>query len=111
MAFNQRGLKSSSAGQRIVMLLRTMAKKHITSPSASPHGLAAMRSDTATRHRVTISISNHFNQIDSEQLARELEEIPGVYSVYISLQTEMAHIVYDPNLVDLRSLRVLIGQG
>jgi hypothetical protein len=111
MTSNQRGFKSSSAGQRIVMALKTMAKKHTTSPSASPHGLAAIRSDLATRHRVTISISKHLNPIDPEKLARELEKIPGVYSVYIGLQTEMAHIVYDANLVDLRSLRLLIGQG
>jgi hypothetical protein len=63
----------------------------------------------ATRQRVTISISkSDFKANDSEQLARRLEAIPGVYSVYISPQTEMAHIVYDPNVVDLRSLRLLI---
>ena len=69
-----------------------------------------MRSTSATRQRVTISISkNGFNEIDSERLARSLEALPGVYSVYIGLQTEMAHIVYDPKTVDLRSLRLMIN--
>jgi hypothetical protein len=86
-----------------------MTKKLTTSPSESPHGPAAMRSELATRQRVTISISkNSLKPIDSERLARSLEVLPGVHSVYIGLQTEMAHIVYDPKLVDLRSLRLVI---
>lgn len=93
-----------------MMALMLMAKKHSTLPSVPPHGSVAMRSDLATRQRVTISISkNGLDPKDSEQLARRLEAIPGVYSVYIGLQTEMAHIVYNPNLVDLRSLRLLIN--
>ncbi len=91
------------------MALSIMTKKFTTSTSASPHGSAAMRSEPATRQRVTISICNNgFKAIDSERLARRLEELPGVYSVYIGLQTEMVHIVHDPKLVDLRTLRLLI---
>jgi hypothetical protein len=93
-----------------MMALMLMAKKHTTLPSAPPHGSVAMRPDLETRRRVTTSISqNSFDPIDSERLARRLEAIPGVYSVYIGLQTEMAHIVYNPSLVDLRTRRLLIN--
>ena len=92
------------------MVLSIMTKKHSPCSSAPPDGLAAMRPNLVTRQRVTISTSkNRLNALESEMLARRLEALPGVYSVYIGLQTEMAHIVYDPKTVDLRSLRLLIN--
>jgi hypothetical protein len=41
-------------------------------------------------------------------LRQLLEAVPGVGSVFVGLQTEMVHIVYDPTRVELRYLRSLI---
>ena len=59
---------------------------------------------------VTLPISgNRLDASRAEHLTRKLEAIPGVTSVFIGLQTEMAFIVYDPKRVDLKTLKTLIG--
>jgi hypothetical protein len=65
-------------------------------------------------HRVTthatIPISgNRLDAPRAEHLTRTLEAVPGVTSVFIGLQTEMAFIVYDPKQIDLNTLKSLIG--
>jgi hypothetical protein len=65
-------------------------------------------------HRVTthVTIPIPGNQLDApraEHLIRTLEAVPGVTSVFIGLQTEMAFIVYDPKQIDLNTLKSLIG--
>jgi hypothetical protein len=64
---------------------------------------------TVTTH-VTLPIpGNRLDAPNAEQLTRKLEAIPGVTAVFIGLQTEMAFIVYDPQQVDLKTLKTLIG--
>jgi hypothetical protein len=59
---------------------------------------------------VTLPISgNRLNALNAEHLTRRLEAVPGVTAVFIGLQTEMAFIVYDPQQVDLKTLKTLIG--
>jgi hypothetical protein len=59
---------------------------------------------------VTLPIpGNRLDSPHAEQLVRKLEAVPGVTSVFIGLQTEMAFIVYDPTQVDLKTLKTLIG--
>jgi hypothetical protein len=65
-------------------------------------------------HRVTThaTIPIPGNRLDApraEHLTRTLEAVPGVTSVFIGLQTEMAFIVYDPKQIDLNTLKSLIG--
>jgi copper chaperone CopZ len=60
--------------------------------------------------RVTISIAgNRLDQSSVEHLIRKLEAVPGVTSVFIGLQTEMAYIVYDATQVDIQTIKTLIG--
>ena len=59
---------------------------------------------------VTLPIPGH--QLDAphaQDLTHKLEAVPGVTSVFIGLQTEMAFIVYDPQRVDLETLKTVIG--
>ncbi len=59
---------------------------------------------------VTLPIpGNRLDAPHAEHLTRKLEAVPGVTSVFIGLQTEMAFIVYDPKQVDLKTLKNLIG--
>lgn len=65
--------------------------------------------DPLTTH-VTLPIpGNRLDEPHAEHLTRKLEAVPGVTSVFIGLQTEMAFIVYDPKQVDLKTLKNLIG--
>jgi copper chaperone CopZ len=59
---------------------------------------------------VTLPIpGNRLDAPRAQDLTRTLEAVPGVTSVFIGLQTEMAFIVYDPKQVDLMTLKTLIG--
>lgn len=63
--------------------------------------------------RVTIPISGPIpgGKLDRgslERLQKSLEAVAGVLSVFVSSQTEMAYVTFNPNEVDLRALRSAI---
>ena len=61
------------------------------------------------QQRATIAIPGDPPDSPSiQRLTVLLETFPGVISVFVGLQTEMAYIVYDPDQVNLRWLQLLI---
>ncbi|MDX2003725.1 MAG: heavy metal-associated domain-containing protein [Meiothermus sp.] len=68
-------------------------------------------SKTKPTGRVTLPVFNlGGSQGRARLLQHRLERVGGVESAYVSLSTEMAYIVYDPEEIALEALRKRLEQ-
>ena len=69
----------------------------------------------ATQHkpvgRATLPLNHLGGKINrAKALQRKLERIPGIESAFVSLFTEMVYIIYDPQQINLETLRQRLEQ-